>query len=178
MPDAHTCDGVGGMCGRGARVAQWPPTSGKRASMTTAADILKAKPRSTVHTIDAGATALDAVRRMTEVNVGALVVLDGDRVAGIVSERDCARKLILQAQDAARTPVRQIMSAPVLYVRPDRTADECMALMTENRLRHLPVMDEGRLVGVVSIGDLVKGVVSEQQFIIEQLEHYITGERG
>lgn len=140
---------------------------------TTAGEILKIKGRREVHTIAAEASALEAVRLMADVNVGALVVLEGERVAGIVSERDCARKLVLQGLDAAQTAVRRIMSAPVLYVRPERTGEECMALMTQNRLRHLPVIEGDRLVGVVSIGDLVKGLVSEQQFIIEQLEHYI-----
>ena len=146
--------------------------------MTCVADILKAKPSMAVHTIDAAAPATDAVRRMVESNVGALVVLQHGRVAGIVSERDCTRKLILAARPAAETTVQQIMSAPVLVVGPERTSDECMALMTENRLRHLPVMVDGQLVGLVSIGDLVKQVVADQQFVIEQLEHYITGERG
>ena len=148
------------------------------AAMTCVADILKAKPSMAVHTIDAAAAATDAVRRMVESNVGALVVLQHGRVAGIVSERDCTRKLILAARPAAETTVQQIMSAPVLVVGPERTSDECMALMTENRLRHLPVMVDGQLVGLVSIGDLVKQVVADQQFVIEQLEHYITGERG
>ena len=94
------------------------------------------------------------------------------------SERDCARKVILPARSPRDTLVHQIVSAPVLVVRADRTSDECMALMTENRLRHLPVMDGAKLVGMVSIGDLVKQVVSDQKFVIEQLEHYICGERG
>ena len=120
----------------------------------------------------------DAVKLMAEVNVGALVVLEHEQVVGIVSERDCARKVILPARSSRDTSVHQIMSVPVLVVRTDRTGDECMALMTENRLRHLPVMDGAKLVGMVSIGDLVKQVVSDQKFVIEQLEHYICGERG
>jgi CBS domain-containing protein len=146
--------------------------------MATVAEILKAKPIRVVHTIDASASAFDAVKRMAEVNAGALVVLEHGHVVGIVSERDCARKILLPERSARGTPVHRIMSSPVLTVRPDRTADECMAIMTENRLRHLPVMDDGGLIGLVSIGDLVKQVVSEQRFVIEQLEHYISGDRS
>jgi CBS domain-containing protein len=148
--------------------------------MTTVAQILKTKPERSVHTIGPDASVLEALRAMAEKNVGALVVVDGaGRVVGIVSERDYARKMILLDRASRDTPVRSIMSSPVMYVRPQRTADECMALMTENRLRHLPVLDDGeQLVGLVSIGDLVKDIISEQQFIIEQLEMYVTGARG
>jgi CBS domain-containing protein len=146
--------------------------------MTTVADILKSKPIQGVHTVESAASVFDAVERMAQVNTGALVVLEGGRVAGILSERDCARKAILEGRPARQVLVREIMSAPVLIVRPDRTSDECMALMTENRLRHLPVMEGDRLVGLVSIGDLVKQIVSEQKFVIEQLEHYISGDRA
>jgi len=148
--------------------------------MTTVAQILKTKPVRSVHTIGPDASVLEALRAMAEKNVGALVVVDGaGRVIGIVSERDYARKMILLDRASRDTPVRSIMSSPVMYVRPQRTADECMALMTENRLRHLPVLDDGeQLVGLVSIGDLVKDIISEQQFIIEQLEMYVTGARG
>jgi CBS domain-containing protein len=121
---------------------------------------------------------LDAVRRMAEANIGALVVLEYGQVAGMLSERDCVRKLILEDRAARGVPVKEIMSAPVLVVRPTHTSDECMALMTESRLRHLLVIDGGRLTGLVSIGDLVKQVISEQKFVIEQLEHYIAGDRA
>ena len=144
--------------------------------MTTVSDILKAKSIQAVHTIEAEASVYEAVARMAQVNTGALVVLESGQVVGMVSERDCARKVILEKLSAPEAQVRQIMSTRVLIVRPDRTRDECMALMTENRLRHLPVMDGQRLVGLVSIGDLVKHAVSEQQFVIEQLEHYISGD--
>ena len=146
--------------------------------MTTVADILKSKSIRTVHTVEGAASALDAMRRMAEANVGALVVLDQGNVVGIVSERDCARKVILSARSAEETPVKEIMSAPVLIVRSDRSTEDCMALMTQNRLRHLPVMDDDRLTGIVSIGDLVKQVVTDQKFVIEQLEHYISGDRA
>ena len=146
--------------------------------MKTAADILKSKADNTVHTIAPTASVLDAVKRMAEKNIGALLVVEGERVVGIVSERDYARKIVLLARSSKDTLLREIMSAPVMYVRPDQSSEECMALMTENRLRHLPVMDGERLIGLVSIGDLVKDIISEQKFIIEQLEHYIAGQRA
>ena len=146
--------------------------------MTTAADILKSKPDHSVHTIAPSASVFDAVQRMAEKNIGALVVVEDERVVGIVSERDYARKVVLLARSSRDTPLRDIMSSPVMWVRPDQSSEECMALMTEHRLRHLPVMDGGRLIGLVSIGDLVKDIISEQQFIIEQLEHYISGQRA
>jgi CBS domain-containing protein len=107
-----------------------------------------------------------------------LLVLDGTQVAGIVTERDYARKMALSARSARVTPVRDIMVSPVSCVNPDHTNEECMALMTDKRLRHLPVIDNGQLVGLVSIGDLVKDIISEQQFVIEQLERYISGVRA
>lgn len=145
--------------------------------MQTAAQVLKSKPHQTVHTIEPDASVYEAVKLMAEKNVGALLVEEHGKVVGIVSERDYARKVVLLARSSKDTPLRDIMSSPVMYVHPEQTVDQCMALMTENRLRHLPVMDEGRLIGLVSIGDLVKATISEQQFIIEQLEHYISGQR-
>ena len=146
--------------------------------MKTAAQILESKPVQTVHTIGPTATVYEAVRLMADKNVGALVVVERGKVVGIVSERDYARKVALMARSSKDTPLREIMSSPVMYVRPDQTSEECMALMTENRLRHLPVMDGGKLAGLISIGDLVKDIISEQKFIIEQLEHYIAGQRA
>lgn len=146
--------------------------------MKTAAQILRAKPDQTVHSIEPTATAYDAARFMADQNIGALVVMERGQVVGIVSERDCARKLVAMGRSPRDTLLRDIMSSPVMYVHPDQAGEECMALMTENRLRHLPVMEGGRLVGLVSIGDLVKATISEQQFIIQQLEHYISGQRG
>jgi len=146
--------------------------------MKTAAQILEFKPDGSVYTAEPTDSVDEAVRLMADKNIGALVVVERGKVVGIVSERDCARKLVLMARAPKDTPVADIMSSPVMYVRPHRTSDECMALMTENRLRHLPVMDGGQLIGLISIGDLVKATISEQQFIIEQLEHYITGQHS
>lgn len=145
--------------------------------MNTVAQILGSKPDQAVYIMEPTASAHEAVRLMVDKNIGALVVVERGQVVGIVSERDYARKLVLMARSPKDTLLGDIMSSPVMYVHPDQTSDECMALMTENRLRHLPVMDGGRLIGLISIGDLVKATISEQQFIIEQLEHYISGQR-
>jgi len=145
--------------------------------MTSAAQILRSKPHSTVYTIDAGATVYDAVCLMADKNVGALVVTERGKVVGIVSERDYARKIALMSRSSRDTLLRDIMSSPVMVVPPDRSAAECMALMTEHHIRHLPVMNGEQMLGLVSIGDLVKATIADQQFIIEQLEHYISGQR-
>ncbi len=114
---------------------------------------------------------------MAEKSIGALVVLEGEKVVGIITERDYSRKIVLLARSSKETAVRDIMTTSVMYVLPNHTSEECMALMTEHRLRHLPVIDQGKLIGLISIGDLVKDIISEQKFIIQQLEHYIAGER-
>lgn len=137
--------------------------------MTAVADILKSKSDNTVHAIAPGDSVLDALQRMAEKRIGALLVMEGETIVGIVTERDYARKIALLGRTSAATLVRDVMTADVMYVRPTQTSQECMALMTENRLRHLPVVDGARLVGLISIGDLVKDIISEQQFIIEQL---------
>ena len=118
---------------------------------------------------------LEAVRSMAEHGVGALLVMRGDALAGIVSERDYARKVVLLGRASADTPIAQIMSSPVVTVSPDTNVQRCMVLMTERRIRHLPVVEGGRVIGVVSIGDLVKSVIQEQQRTIEELESYIHG---
>ncbi len=146
--------------------------------MKTVSEVLRAKPDQTVWTITPSASVLEAVKLMAERNLGALVVTEGGNVLGIVTERDYARKIILLGRSSKDTPVQDIMTAPVIAVRPDQTNEECMELMTEKRLRHLPVVDGARLVGLVSIGDLVKDIISEQKQTIEHLEHYITGQRG
>ncbi|MGH8738306.1 MAG: CBS domain-containing protein [Burkholderiales bacterium] len=143
--------------------------------MTTVAQILKSKADPRVAAIRPEASVFEAVTTMAARNVGALVVLEGEKIVGVISERDYARKVALMARSSRDTPVRDIMTAPVMTVRPDQTNEECMALMTEHRLRHLPVLDGGRMIGVVSIGDLVKDIISEQKEIIQQLEHYIAG---
>ena len=105
-----------------------------------------------------------------------MIVTEGDEIVGIMTERDYARKVVLMDRASKQTPVRDIMTSQVRYVRPDQTTDDCMALMTDKRMRHLPVIDNGKLVGMISIGDLVKNIISEQQFTIQQLEYYIRGE--
>jgi len=143
--------------------------------MTTAADVLKSKPHQAVHAITPDATVFDAVKLMAEKNVGALLVMEGERIAGIVTERDYARKVVLLSRSSKETPVRDIMTSAVMVVRPGQTTEECMVLMTENRLRHLPVVEGDSLLGLVSIGDLVKSIISEQKLTIEQLQSYISG---
>jgi CBS domain-containing protein len=144
--------------------------------MTTAAQVLSAKPDPAVYTTTPDASVFEAVREMARRNVGALVVMDGGDVVGIVTERDYARKIVLLARASRDTEVQEIMTSPVMYVQPTQTVEECMALMTDKRLRHLPVMDAGVLRGVISIGDLVKRVIADQRHVIEQLEHYISGQ--
>lgn len=146
--------------------------------MKSVAQILRSKPDQTVYTITPTASVFDAVKLMAEKSIGALVVTADGQVVGIITERDYARKIVLMARSSKETLVRDIMTSAVMYVRPDQVSEECMVLMTENRLRHLPVIEGGKLIGLVSIGDLVKDIISEQKFMIQQLEHYITGERG
>ncbi|MBP2680336.1 MAG: inosine-5-monophosphate dehydrogenase [Candidatus Krumholzibacteriota bacterium] len=128
-----------------------------------------------VWTITPSASVFEAIRIMADKSIGALVVMEGSNLLGIISERDYARKVILQGRSSKETSCREIMTGRVFYVTPERTLDECMALMTEKRIRHLPVLDNGSLVGIVSIGDCIKAIVSKQEFIIEQLENYIRG---
>ena len=145
--------------------------------MKTLTNLVSAK-GSEIWAIGPGEMVFEAVRRMDEKKVGALLVMEGAHLEGIVSERDVARKVILSGRDAKALPVREIMTARVVLGRPDLKVDEAMAIMTDRRIRHLPVADGNRVVGIVSIGDLVKALIEEQQFLIEQLEHYITGSRG
>ena len=146
--------------------------------MKSVAEILRSKPEQAVHTITPSASVFDAVKLMAEKSIGALLVMEDLKIDGIITERDYARKIVLIGRSSKETAVRDIMTSPVMYVRPDQTNEECMALMTDNRVRHLPVMDNGKLIGLISIGDLVKDIISEQKFIIDQLEHYIMGDRG
>ena len=142
--------------------------------MKRVADVLEAKGRD-VWSIEPMASVYDAMKLMADRGVGALMVLERGKLVGIISERDYARKVILEGRSSRTTQVREIMTAHVLYAQPEESIEECMAVMTDKRIRHLPVMDEGKLVGVISIGDLVKSIISEQKFMIEQLERYIRG---
>jgi CBS domain-containing protein len=146
--------------------------------MTVVAEILKSKPDAAIYSVAPSDTVFKALQIMAEKGIGALLVLDGGAIAGIVTERDYARKIALMGRTSMDTLVRDVMTTTVLCVRSTQTSDQCMQLMTGKRLRHLPVVDDGKLLGMISIGDLVKDIISEQQFIIEQLEHYITGQRA
>jgi CBS domain-containing protein len=140
--------------------------------MITVRQLLDKKGRQ-IFSIAPGAAVLEAIRLMAERHVGALLVMEGETLSGIVSERDYARKVILMGRSSAATPVRDIMTVAVVTVQPETPVEKCMQLMTERRVRHLPVIEAGRVVGMVSIGDLVKAVIADQQQHIEQLESYI-----
>lgn len=140
--------------------------------MTTIADLLERK-GSEIYSVGPDAMVFEAISEMARKEVGALVVLEEGKLTGIISERDYARKVILKGKASRDTPVRDIMSTRVVCVSPERKVDECMAVMTENRIRHLPVLEGEKVVGVVSIGDLVKSIIEDQKFVIEQLENYI-----
>jgi CBS domain-containing protein len=141
--------------------------------MKTVRQLLDEKGRQ-VFSLEPADTVFDAIAMMAERGVGALLVLEGPKLVGIVSERDYARKVILQGKRSQDTAVREIMTTKVICVPPERTVEECMALMTERRIRHLPVIEGGEVVGVISIGDVVRAVISEKEFTIRQLEKYIT----
>ena len=140
--------------------------------MKSVRQLLQAKGRE-IHAIGPEARVIDALKLMAEKEVGALVVTEGGRIAGIISERDYARKVILHGKSSHDITVREIMTGKVITVGPDNTVEECMALMTGKRIRHLPVLEADRLIGVLSIGDLVKEVIAEQEATIKQLESYI-----
>jgi CBS domain-containing protein len=140
--------------------------------MATVSQLLNHKGR-VIHSIAPDAPVLDAIRLMADHRIGALLVMQGEQLIGVVSERDYARKVILKGHSSDEVPVRQIMTAPVLTVRADQSVHECMHIMTENRIRHLPVVDANGVIGVISIGDLVRAALEEQQRTIADLEHYI-----
>jgi len=141
--------------------------------MTTVRHLLERKGDQAVYAVEPEDPVLEAIRQMAERHVGALLVMKGAELQGIISERDYARKVILHGRSSAETPVWEIMTAPVVTVTPQQTAQDCMQLMTNRRIRHLPVVEGGKVVGIISIGDLVKAVIEEQQRTIEELENYI-----
>ncbi len=141
--------------------------------MSTVKDLLDEK-GTQIFSLVPDDTVYDAIKLMAERGVGALLVLDGKKLAGIVSERDYARKVILQGRRSQDTPVRDIMTTKVICVTTDRSVAQCMALMTQKRIRHLPVVEGDEVIGIISIGDVVRSVISEKEFLIQQLEKYIT----
>ena len=140
--------------------------------MHTAAEILREK-GNRVWSVSPDVAIIEALRTMAEKSVGALLVIDNEKLIGMVTERDYARKVALEERSSRKSLVREIMSTRVVCVRPDQTVQECMALMSDKRARHLPVLDHKKVVGVISIGDLVKAIIADQQFEIEQLQYYI-----
>ena len=142
--------------------------------MQTIRDILKIK-GTDVWCVEPDATVYDALQRMAEKEVGALVVTEGAQVIGLISEREYARKVVLEGRTSPTTLVKEIMISPVVYIHLDQAIEECMSLMTEKRTRHLPVIEDGKLVGLISIGDIVKLIIADQQFLIEQLVRYVSG---
>jgi CBS domain-containing protein len=144
--------------------------------MTAVRNILDQKGRQ-VWSVHPGDTVYDAIRLMADKDVGALIVVDDGKIVGIVTERDYARNVFLKGRGSPQTLVREIMVRDVACVRPDKSIEECMAIMTARRVRHLPVIGDEELLGIVSIGDMVKSIISDREFVIEQLEHYIRGAR-
>jgi CBS domain-containing protein len=143
--------------------------------MNTIRTILKNKKSGEVWSVSPEDTVLEAITRMARLRIGALLVMDGERLAGIISERDYARKIILQGRRSAETRVAEIMTTEVATTTKEMTAQQCLAMMTEGYFRHLPVLEDGRVIGLVSIGDLVKAVIADQQAVIQELERYVTG---
>ena len=145
--------------------------------MTTVKHILDKKGRR-VHSIRPEASVFDALRIMAEKNIGSLLVLEDAKLVGIITERIYAREIALKGRTSAQTLVRDVMSTTMICVRPDQTVEECMAVMTRKTVRHLPVLEQGEVVGIVSIGDMVNSIIKDQEFIIDQLEHYIQGHKA
>ena len=145
--------------------------------MTTLRQLLDQK-GSNIWSIHPDATVFDAIAKMAEKNIGSLVLMEGEELVGIITERHYARNVILKGKTSPATPVRDIMERRVVIAQSGQTVDECMAVMTEKRVRHLPVFEGKELIGIVSIGDLVKSIIGDQKFVIVQLEQYIHGERA
>jgi CBS domain-containing protein len=143
--------------------------------MLTVRDLLARKRTKEIWSIAPNATVYQALELMAEKNIGALLVMEGDRLVGVFSERDYARKCVLKGRSSRETPVADLMSAPVFYVRPDQSAEHCLAIMTQRQIRHLPVLDDGTVIGVLSIGDVVKAIIEDQQEALKDLVTYITG---
>ncbi len=144
--------------------------------MINVRDLIRKK-GSQVFSIRPDASVLEAMQMMAEKNTGALLVMDGNKVVGIISERDCVRKLDIQSRTAKSAKISEIMTSKVLYVEASQSLDECMAVMIDKNIRHLPVYEEGKLLGLISVRDVLKEVVDYQKFMISHLEHYITGSR-
>lgn len=141
--------------------------------MTMVRQLLKEKGHN-IFTVGPDETVFDAIRKMADENIGSLVVCEGKKLIGIITERHYARNVFLKGRASPSTLVKDVMETQVVFVRPDQTVDECMAVMSEKRVRHLPVMDQGKLIGIISIGDLVKHIISDQKFTIDQLTHFIS----
>jgi CBS domain-containing protein len=144
--------------------------------MKNVRDILNSKPGGTTYSIGPDAMVVEALKTMAEKRVGALLVLEGGKPIGIFSERDYARKIALLDRSSKTTPVRQVMTADLISASPTDTMEHCMELMTDKRIRHLPVLEDGQLIGLISIGDLVKNIIEDQKAMIQQLENYVRGE--
>jgi CBS domain-containing protein len=142
--------------------------------MTTVRQLLDQKGK-TVWSIGPDATVFDAVAKMAEKDVGSLLVMDGDKLVGIITERHYARKVVLKGKTSPTIPVRDIMESEVMVALPEQSVEECMAIMTDKHVRHLPVVQGDKPIGILSIGDLVKSIISDQKFVIDQLEHFIHG---
>jgi len=143
--------------------------------MITVMQVLKGKGYSDIYSITPDATVYEALRLMSDKNVGALPVLETGKLVGIISERDYARKVILKGKSSLNTPVREIMTEEVTSVHPEQSMEECMMLITERRVRHLPILVDGRLIGIISIGDVLKAIISDQKSFIRNLQDYIEG---
>ncbi len=141
--------------------------------MNRVIDLLKDKGHD-VWSIEPDASVYEAIKLMAEKEVGALMVMEGKMLKGVISERDYARKVILRDRSSKDTQVKEIMTTHIVYTHPEQNVEECMALMTEKHVRHLPIIDHGQLIGVISIGDLVKSIIEDQKFTIEQLEQYVS----